>query len=196
MVPPTGDVDRSVFRPPTTAGFLVAACVVLVVAACGGSSPSAGLSSAAHARSAAGPQSAIAAARCMRSHGVEHWPDPDRNGQFAKSELTLQRLGVTGSELRAAQQACQHLFPNTGQSSSAQDQQMMNAMWKFARCVRARGVTSWPDPLAESDPGQPNTPGFPRSMPGVDQNAPKVKAATKTCQHLIAGIGYASGGYP
>ncbi len=73
---------------------------------------------------------------------------------------------------------------------------MMNAMWKFARCVRARGVTSWPDPLAESDPGQPNTPGFPRNMSGVDQNAPKVKAAMKACQHLMAGIGYASGSYP
>jgi hypothetical protein len=177
-------------------GLLAAGCLALVVAACGGSSPSAALSSETHARSSTGAQSAIAAARCMRSHGVEHWPDPDRSGHFAKSALTLQRLGVTESELSAAQKACQHLFPNTGQSSSAQDQQMMNAMWKFARCVRARGVTSWPDPLAESDPGQPNTPGFPRSMPGVDENAPKVKAATRACQHFLAGIGYPSGGYP
>ena len=73
---------------------------------------------------------------------------------------------------------------------------MMNAMLNFARCVRSHGVPNWPDPLAESDPGQPGTPGFPRSMPGVNQSAPQVKSAMAGCQHLMAGIGYASGGYP
>jgi len=132
----------------------------------------------------------------MRSHGVQHWPDPDRNGHFDKSKLTLQQLAVTNSVLNAAQRACQHLFPNSGQASAAQDQLMMRAMSKFARCVRSHGVSNWPDPVAESDPGEPGTPGFPRDMPGVNQNAPQVKDAINKCQHLMASIGYAAGGYP
>lgn len=138
----------------------------------------------------------MAFARCMRSHGVTHWPDPDSNGQFAKSKLSLRQLGVVPVQLQTARKACQGLYPTSGQSADAQDHQMMVAMFRFARCVRARGVSNWPDPVAESDAGEPNTPGFPRNMPNVNQDAPQVKAAMKDCQHLMAGIGYASGGYP
>lgn len=142
------------------------------------------------------PRSAIAFARCMRSHHIQNWPDPEPNGQFDKTKVTLQKLGVLQSQLQAAQKACQHLLPSSSQSPQSQDRQMMAAMLNFARCVRAHGVQNWPDPLAESDPGEPGTPGFPRNMPGVNQNAPKVKHAMKTCQHLMASIGYGSGGYP
>jgi hypothetical protein len=130
----------------------------------------------------------------MRAHGVVSFPDPNSGGAIPK--VSLQQLGVSSSRFQAAERACQHLFPTSDQSSQAQSQQMMTAMVKFARCVRAHGVTNWPDPLAESDPGEPGTPGFPRDMPGVDQNSPQVKRAVDRCQHLLAGIGYASGGYP
>ena len=132
----------------------------------------------------------------MRSHGVQHYPDPNSSGGFDKSKLTTQQLAVSVSAIRAAGQACQRLLPSSGQSSQAQDQKMMSAMSKFARCVRSDGVPNWPDPLAESDPGQPNTPGFPRNIPEVNQNAPQVKAATRKCQHFMADIGYAHAGYP
>jgi hypothetical protein len=33
-------------------------------------------------------------------------------------------------------------------------------------------------------------------MPGVNQDSPQVKNALSRCQHLLAGIGYGSGGYP
>jgi len=150
----------------------------------------------ANAKASTTQPSALAFARCMRSHGIRNWPDPNSKGQFDKSQTSLQRLGVLQSQLRSAQTACQHLLPNSSQSAQAQDQQLMDAMFNFARCVRAHGVPNWPDPLAESDPGQPNTPGFPRNMPNIDLNAPKVKDAEKNCQHLMAAIGYGSGGYP
>jgi hypothetical protein len=132
----------------------------------------------------------------MRAHGVQHWPDPGTNGQFDKSKLPLQQLGVVESQLQTAQRACQHLYPTSNQSSQTQDQEMMVAMFKFARCVRADGVANWPDPVAESDAGQPNTPGFPRNMPDINQNSPHVKTAMKNCQHLMASIGHGSVGYP
>jgi hypothetical protein len=132
----------------------------------------------------------------MRSHGVQHYPDPNSSGAVDKAELTLQQLGVSASVARAAATACQPLLPSNGQSSEAQDRTMMSAMSKFAKCARADGAANWPDPLAESDPGQPNTPGFPRNMSEVNQNAPQVKAAMRKCQHFMADIGYAHGGYP
>jgi hypothetical protein len=73
---------------------------------------------------------------------------------------------------------------------------MMVAMFEFARCMRVHNVPNWPDPVAESDPGEPNTPGFPRNMTNINQNAPQVESAARSCQHLMASIGYAKGGYP
>jgi hypothetical protein len=135
---------------------------------------------------------ALAYTHCMRGHGVLKFPDPNSQGQIPK--VGLQQLGVSSAQYQAAQSTCSHLLPSNGGSSQSSDQLMMNSLWKFARCVRAHGVPNWPDPLAESDPGQPGTPGFPRTLTGIDTNSPHVKDAMSACQHLIPG--YASGGYP
>ena len=95
----------------------------------------------------------------MRAHGVLKFPDPTSSGTIPK--VGLQQLGVSSTVFQAAQRACQHLLPNSGQSSQAWDQMALNALWNFARCVRSHGVPNWPDPLAESDPGQPGAPGSP-----------------------------------
>lgn len=194
-----------------TARGLAAARIVLAVAAgaglgllaagCGGGSAgsrAAQPGSTTTTQTAAGGSAAkgdpVAFSHCMRAHEVLRFPDPNGSGVIPK--VGLQQLGVSSSRFRAAQSACGHLLPSSGQSSPAQVQQVMDALSKFARCVRSRGVSHWPDPLAESDPGEPGTPGFPRDMPGVDQNAPQVESAMHACQHLLASIGYASGGYP
>jgi len=130
----------------------------------------------------------------MRGHGVSNFPDPNSSGAIPK--VSLEQLGVSSSRFQASQRSCQKLLPSGGQSSEAQVQLVMTALSKFARCVRSDGVPNWPDPLAESDAGEPGTPGFPRTMPGVNQDAPQVKNALGQCHHLLAGIGYASGGYP
>lgn len=177
--------SRSQIRTQAVRAAIIATtALALLVATSGGA-----------AASATKP-SALAFARCMRSHGIHNWPDPNSHGQFNKADTTLQKLGVLQPQLQAAEKACQRLHPSSGQPQQAEDQKMMSAMLKFARCVRAHGVKNWPDPVAESDPGEPGTPGFPRNMPGVNQNAPRVKHALKTCQHFLAGIGYGKGGYP
>jgi hypothetical protein len=140
-------------------------------------------------------QKALAYSRCMRAHGVLKFPDPNSSGAIPK--VSPQQLGVSSTVFQAAEKACRHLLPNSGQSSQAWDQMALTAMWNFARCVRAHGVPNWPDPLAESDPGQPGTPGFPRNFPpGINTNSPVVKNALHKCQPLLASIGYGSGGYP
>jgi hypothetical protein len=183
----------------TAAAILATVSIALPAAAFGGSPSSTVTGGPPNARAASSRstnvQKALAYSRCMRSHGVHRFPDPNSSGAIPK--VSLQQLGVSSTLFQAAQRACQHLLPNSGQSSQAWDQMALNALWQFARCVRAHGVPNWPDPLAESDPGQPGTPGFPRNFPpGLNTNAPVVKNAMHTCQHLLAGIGYASGGFP
>jgi hypothetical protein len=189
--------------PPTArtaAAILAAASLALPAAVFGSRPPSTVADSSTNERVLAlfhstNVQKALAYSRCMRSHGVVNFPDPNSRGVIPK--VSLQQLRVSSTVFEAAQRACQHLLPNSGQSSQAWDQMTLNALWQFARCVRAHGVPNWPDPLAESDPGQPGTPGFPRNFPpGLNTNSPVVKNAMHTCQHLLAGIGYASGGFP
>jgi hypothetical protein len=191
----------------TAFAVVLAAALGLLGAACGGGSPrnhvaqlgsttatTQSTSSSSTVAGSAKQNDPVAFSRCMRTNGVRNFPDPNSSGAIPK--VGLQQLGVSSSQFQAAQRACQHLLPNSGQSSPAQVQQVMNALSRFARCVRSHGVSNWPDPLAESDAGQPGTPGFPRSMPGINQSSPLVKSAMGACQHLLAGIGYGSGGYP
>jgi hypothetical protein len=53
----------------------------------------------------------------------------------------------------------------------------MSAMLKYAACMRAHGITNYPDPSVNS-----HQIGFNLTGTGIDLNAPKVKAASKTCQ--------------
>jgi hypothetical protein len=172
----------------TVTAIIATAGLVLLAAACDSGSPS-----STSARST-NSQKALGYSHCMRSHGVSEFPDPTDSGAVPK--VSLQQLGVSRSIFLASQTACQHLLPDSDESSQAQDQQVMNALWQFARCVRSNGVSNWPDPLTESDPGEPDTPGFPRDVQGVDENTPEVKTAMGKCQHFLAGIGYGSSGYP
>src|SRR5579862_5063621 len=56
---------------------------------------------------------ALAYARCMHVHGVPLWPDPGSSGSSNQAPLTLRQLGVSSSQLTAAQQACRSLVPTS-----------------------------------------------------------------------------------
>jgi hypothetical protein len=189
---------RTPTKARTAVAILCVAALALPATALGGSRSPAGGGGAARAAAVSAltnVRKVLAYSRCMRSHGVLRFPDPSSSGAIPK--VSLQQMGVSRTVFQAAQRACQHLLPNSGQSSQAWDQKALTALWNFARCVRAHGVPNWPDPLAESDPGQPDTPGFPRNFPpSIDQDSPVVKHALHACQRLLAGIGYGSGGYP
>ena len=64
---------------PRKAVIVASASLALLVAVCGGP-----------ANATATKPSALAFARCMRSHGIHNWPDPNSNGQFSKTQTTLQ----------------------------------------------------------------------------------------------------------
>jgi len=158
--------------------IIAAATLALTSAACTGSPSSAGPGGSAHAATAA--TAALAYARCVRSHGVPDFPDPDSSGQFSKT--TLNRLAAGNSQYQTATGACTHLLPNSGGGpSAAQLRQEWNGMASFARCMRAHGEPSWPDPTAY--PPDPSRPTF--ILPAAIQPTPPPISRMEVCLRLV-----------
>jgi hypothetical protein len=57
----------------------------------------------------------------MRSHGVPNFPDPPSGGGIPKG--SAQEFGVSSTQYKAAQTACQSLIPAPGGSVQQQEQQ-------------------------------------------------------------------------
>jgi hypothetical protein len=160
------------------AAIIAAAALALTSAACTGSPSSAG--SGGSSRAGGSVTGALAYARCVRSHGVPDFPDPDSAGQFSKN--TLQRLSVSNSRYETATLACAHLLPDSGGGpTAAQLRQEWNGMASFARCMRAHGEPSWPDPTAY--PPDPSRPTF--MLPADIQPTPPTISKMEVCLRLV-----------
>lgn len=173
----TGRIRRMTVRAAALAALAV---MTPLAAACGGSaSHSADASSTAGASSAY--QAELAHAHCMRSHGVPHFPDPPAPGSNSSGIIPDSAYqGVSQSTVDAAKSACQHLLPNGGQVSPAQQQQMLSQAVTYAKCMRSHGVPNFPDP-------QGNVKGVvsPISLQhsGVDTNSTQYQRASQACQN-------------
>jgi len=159
-----------------TAGILAAG---VAVAAC--SSPSTPAAATGPSATAASP-GLLAYSSCVRSHGVPNFPDPASGGGIPKE--SGQQLGVSDSQLQAAQSACQHLIP-PGESLGGQPIQTITAQQqqyylKAAACMRSHGVTNFPEPVFQH--GQVE---FPMLSHLVDLNSPLFTRAYHICQKLI-----------
>jgi hypothetical protein len=177
-------------RPARTAAAIIAfAAVALLAAACSDSPSSAGSGGSADAGGSATSQQALAYSRCMRSHGVPKYPDASSSNKLPSGlpKVDPQRLGVSSSQYHAAQQACAHLLPNGGQMSQSQSQRDLRAMLGFARCMRAHGVPTWPDPTYDPAAGW----GFNLvHVQGFDPNSLQIDQKMSECsRQLPAGIG-------
>lgn len=166
------------------AAIVAATGLALLGSACGGSPGShvAQLSTTSTQSSASSKASeasteghgALAFSRCMRSHGVSQFPDPDSSGAIPK--VGLRQLGITDSQFEAARSACTYLL----QPSNAQMQQTMSGMLDFARCIRSQGVHNWPDPSTDSG-GQPIFDLHGRINPDTQQ----MDTTSGKCAHLL-----------
>jgi hypothetical protein len=161
----TMDNDTGRHQGRWRAGLLAALVVLaMLAAACSSSgSPQAGGSSA--------RQQALAVARCMRSHGIPDFPNPNRNGTFTN----LSQLKESGSQFDAASSPCRNL-------PGAQEVVYQQAL-VFVMCMRAHGIPDFPDP--GSDGGI--------SSGGVTESDSQVNLAQSACQHLLPP---SSGGVP
>lgn len=167
---------------------IAAVGLALLAAACGGSSSSTGSGGSANAAGPANSQVGIDYAGCMRSHGVPGYPDPSSGNELPSGlpKVSPEQLGVSSAQYQAAQNACAHLLPNGGQLTQSQSQQDLNAMRRFARCMRAHGVPTWPDPT-DGSAGW----GFDLvNVHGFDPNSQQIEQKMDVCQRALPpGIG-------
>jgi hypothetical protein len=170
-----------------------AALAVLLLTACGGgaSRPVASTGTAPSATALAGSsesseQQGIAHSQCMRSHGVPGFPDPSAQGyvQLGPGD----QINPDSPQFQEAQRICAKLAPVGGPGTQSHFDQLMTAMLKFAACMRAHGITNFPDPVPYGNGGVellvPNGSGVGQ----VDQNTPQYARAASTCQPLLNSV--------
>ena len=178
-------------RPPAAraaAAIIATAALALLTAACGGSPSSTGPGGSSNAGGPANSQIGINYANCMRSHGVPKYPDPDSSNELANGlpKVSLQQLEVSSSQYQAAQSDCAHLLPNGGQMTQVQSQKDLNAMLRFARCMRSHGVPNWPDPTYGSAGWGFNL----VHVHGFDPNSTQIDHKMDVCDRVLPpGIG-------
>ena len=181
-------------RPPLILVSVVAlaACSLLAAGCGGGGSPGvANVASSTAASTTAGATttqtgatttqtgtiaSAFAFARCMRSHGIPGWPDPDSHGFFDKAKL--RPLGLSVSRVRALEEGpCNIPLPShqTYTITPADRADYLTA----ASCMRSHGFADFPDPTFPNNDVRLTIPS------SIDTNSPKFKSAATTCTKLI-----------
>ncbi len=196
--------DRRVSRPGRAsrcargvAAVIATAGLALLAAACGGGpagnhvaqlastttrpAPPSGAANAGGAANSRSPSSLpLAFSDCMRANGVTNFPDPSSSGIWPKSEV---ELAASNPRFQSATKACGHLLPDGGPGvppSPAVVEQIQSDMTKFARCMRSRGVPSWPDPTLDQGRAV-----FDPEAAGIDTGSPRVSTAMHACEHVF-----------
>jgi hypothetical protein len=179
--------------PRTAAASIATAALALLAAACGGSpgnhvaqlgtrttstqsSPSSITSDQSAQEDATLAE--VAYSRCMRSHGVPNFPDPDPQGQFPPFHTS-----VSKPVSAAADEVCNHLLSSGGRAGTPQDRQEKLAFaLTVARCLRSHGFPSFPDPTVSSQGTSQSLSGA-----GIDPNTPQFQAAETACEKQARG---------
>jgi hypothetical protein len=163
-------------------GLAALACL-LALAACGGSSKPKTNS----LDGKGGPL--LAMSKCMRAHGITHFPDPNGHGI---------NIGGTGIDPRspafqAAQKICFKLLPGGGPQSHPASAQAIASARRTAACMREHGVTGFPDPIVSQAPPTSLNPanyssiqaggGLIIAIPkSINEASPAFARAAKACQ--------------
>jgi hypothetical protein len=119
------------------------ALVALISAGCGSKTPSETATATAGStatKSAAGQDTSVKFAECIRGHGVPHFPDPDAKGDFVFG------IDVSPAVWQKAVDACKDLEP-PGALSGKRSPKQQSAALRFAGCIRRHGVKDFPDPV-------------------------------------------------
>jgi hypothetical protein len=162
--------------------------VVLLAAGCGsgGGSPAAvatlGTTTTSTVASAT-PQNqqaeAVAYSRCMRANGVRAFPDPPTSSNSGRAfKDAINHLATSNPHFTGAQSNCAHLLPNGGTSSGPSPQQQRAQLadaLAFARCMRRRGVSRFPDPSN----GQLTVAMV--AAQGINVNSPQILRVVQAC---------------
>jgi hypothetical protein len=169
--------------------LLAAALVSVALAACGGGSAPAvahiGTAQPTATASDSAGQQGIAHSECMRDHGVPGFPDPGSQGYVELNASS--QVNPNSPQFIRAEQICAKLDPVGSQSTQTFFDQNMNALLKYAACMRAHGITNFPDPVPYGNGGVELL--VPNHRDGIDQDAPQYVRAANTCQPLMPSNG-------
>lgn len=118
-------------------------------------------------------------ASCLRSHGVEGLPNP------VAAPGAFKHAFNNTPTFTAANAACGHLLPGQQESdqSPAHTHQQVAAMLAFARCIRGRGFTRFPDPTSTGSVTHQML-----AQAGIDLHQPAVVQAADACVHVTHGL--------
>jgi hypothetical protein len=174
------------------AAAMVGICALALVGACSGSPSSAGSGASpagggsASSSNAGGPANAplVAFSRCVRSHGVPNFPDPQAGASNAKYP-SAQQLRVSSSQLSTAENVCQRLLPVgvNDQFPPSEVPLLLRDMLPFSSCMRSHGVPNFPDPAVDSE----GRPIFSLSTHGISldySHSQQFNTAMGKCQNL------------
>jgi hypothetical protein len=153
-----------------------AALAMLALTACGGGASF----TVAAGQSGSSEQQGIAHSQCMRSHGVPGFPDPSAQGYVQLGPGN--QVNPNSPQFQKAVQICAKLAPVGGQGTESHFDQLMTSMLKFAACMRAHGITNFPDPVPYGNGGVELL--IPSGI-GVDIHSPQYARADSICQPLL-----------
>jgi len=123
----------------------------LGIAGCGSSNEANG--AGAGGQTAPGVDSGVAFAACMRAHGVPHFPDPSPSGAGGGGGVSFVPAGgdTSSPAFKSASTACGQVRPGLGTHHPPSAQTTEETL-KFSECMRAHGVTGFPDPTTSPPP--------------------------------------------
>jgi len=167
------------------AGLLAAAlaCLALVAAACS-SAAKTGTGAGSAGGGGSAKHSELAFSRCMRAHGISDFPDPSSQGGIALNGGPGSDLNPSSPLFKAANSACKPLLPPQKTLSPAQQAAARAQALRYARCMRAHGISDFPDPNAQGGIALQPKPGG-----DLEPNNPRFQAANQACQHYQPGKG-------
>jgi hypothetical protein len=152
---------------------------MVLVAGLAGCSASGG--SAGATTTTSGQQAAAAVwrelVRCARANGMPNLPDPqiDSNGRASFPNGTP---NATASVRRACQSIYDRLPPSARDEEETRPPADMQALLRYARCMREHGVPDFPDPDAEGNFRAPAGGG------GPSPKSPTFQRALQACRQL------------
>jgi hypothetical protein len=161
------------------------AALALLLAGCGGgtTTTTTGASSAASQNPV---KAAFAFARCMRQHGLPNFPDPKVHVSGSGGEQSIAvgfSAGVGASpRFKTAQRACRGVLPGPTQISPAEQHTRAVKLLGFARCMRAHGVSGFPDPTSAGEITQEML-----ASARINVRAPFVQKAAYACVPAAGG---------
>lgn len=124
-----------------------------------------------------GSQSGIKFAACMRASGIPDFPDSAISVTNGRIMMDIpSNVDTNSAQFQTAERKCRKDLPSGGNGSSGTSNSQ--ALIKFANCMRAHGVTKFPEPNSS---GRETITG----SSGINPNSPTFQSAMQSCQHLL-----------